>query len=132
MGKKEFVKYIRIWMIENDVQQGELAERAGLHPSSLSRILGDDSVPTIPVIQSLADAMGVDPLELIAKLLDRPRVWITKEQLGDLVRVWTARSEGKVVPMTPGGASQPTVSEDQLRSLLSLINTLVHEEKLQA
>lgn len=132
MGKKEFVKYIRIWMVENDVQQGDLAERAGLHPTSLSRILGDDSMPTIPVVQKLAEAMGVDPLELIAKLLDRPRVWITKEQQDMLLQIAASSLEGKLVPTRQGADSQSTVSEDQLRSLLSLINTLVHEGKLQA
>lgn len=101
MGKNEFVKHVKVWMVLNDVSQSELAALAGMDPSSLSRTLGDDSIPTIPTLGALAKAMGVPLMELVSKLVgnEAPPPSSKREHLIEHVSLLSEEQAGALLDM---------------------------------
>ncbi len=50
----------------NALTQAQLAERAGLTTAAVARIERDENEPRMTTLRKLADALGVEPRELIA------------------------------------------------------------------
>lgn len=65
----DFVEALDIYMKRSDVSRTELAERAELHPSQVTRILSGDHNMTVRTMAKLAAALGI---ELRLELGDRP------------------------------------------------------------
>ena len=56
---------VRRERIRQALRQDELAHRAGITPTTLSRIERNESEPHVSTIRSLAKALGVKPADLI-------------------------------------------------------------------
>jgi transcriptional regulator with XRE-family HTH domain len=49
----------------NALTQAELAQIAGLTPAAVARIERNEAEPRMPTLRKLAEALGVDPAELV-------------------------------------------------------------------
>lgn len=69
MGRRSVERIVRFIEQERERQhlgQNELAERAGVAKSTLSRILAEESIPSLDTVQALAKALGYDFLSFLA------------------------------------------------------------------
>ncbi|MEM8923948.1 MAG: helix-turn-helix transcriptional regulator [Actinomycetota bacterium] len=65
-----FGRRVRELRHERDMTQEELAEAAGLHPTFVSNVERGYRVPTLPTVIRIAAGLGVNPTELVDRLLD--------------------------------------------------------------
>lgn len=65
-------RYVETWLREHGLYKYELAWRAGITGSTLSSLLSGRSKPHPSTVELLADAMGVDPAELVVSPDDVP------------------------------------------------------------
>jgi transcriptional regulator with XRE-family HTH domain len=49
----------------NALTQAELAQKAGLTPAAVARIERNEAEPRMTTLRKLAEALGVDPAELV-------------------------------------------------------------------
>jgi transcriptional regulator with XRE-family HTH domain len=56
---------VRIWRVRRAMTQTQLAEKAGVGINTIVRIERNQTEPRPPTIRKLADALGVDPSELV-------------------------------------------------------------------
>ena len=56
---------VKRWRLRRAWTQEELAEKSGLGLNTVNRIEGNRTEPRPPTIRKLADALGVDPSELV-------------------------------------------------------------------
>lgn len=56
---------MRALRLECEMSQQELAEKARLHPRYISRLETSDQNVTLDILASIADALGVEPSELL-------------------------------------------------------------------
>lgn len=49
---------LRVILAEQRIRQRELAERAGITPTTLSLIVAQKTTPTLPVARKIAKALG--------------------------------------------------------------------------
>lgn len=58
------MRQIRAEAAARGISDQQLADRAGLHPTVLSRYLNFKRLPTLEVVDRLADALGIAPDDL--------------------------------------------------------------------
>jgi len=56
---------VRMWRMRRAMTQAQLAEKAGIGINTIVRIERNQTEPRPPTIRKLADALGVDPSELV-------------------------------------------------------------------
>ena len=59
-----FSERLRRLRLEHFFSQAELARRAGLHALTLTRLESGRTAPSTRTVRALAEALGVQPLEL--------------------------------------------------------------------
>lgn len=65
-------RYVETWLREHGLYKYELAWRAGITGSTLSSLLSGRRKPHPSTVERLAEAMGVDPAELVVPPDDVP------------------------------------------------------------
>lgn len=61
---------LKEWRLKAALTQDQLAERVGSTKANISRIERGLQFPQPPMIRRLADALGIDPADLIARVDD--------------------------------------------------------------
>jgi transcriptional regulator with XRE-family HTH domain len=79
--KRTFEKFVRDWVWANRTSFKELAKRAGMSASALSRVITDGSIPTIETLSALAKGMEVDASELVYALMGKSEADERAEEL---------------------------------------------------
>lgn len=65
-------RYVETWLREHGLYKYELAWRAGITGSTLSKLIAGHVKPHPSTVERLAEAMGVDPAELVVSPDDVP------------------------------------------------------------
>ncbi|WP_022697893.1 helix-turn-helix domain-containing protein [Euryhalocaulis caribicus] len=71
--------YLKEWRKHRDLTQGQLAEKVGVSVVHISELERGKKSYTRPMLVKLADALGVQPADLISRLPD---------QGADIVSIW--------------------------------------------
>jgi transcriptional regulator with XRE-family HTH domain len=61
-----FAENLRRQRIEHFLSQSELARRAGIHAVTITRLEVGTTVPSMRTVRALAEALGIEPLDLAA------------------------------------------------------------------
>lgn len=64
--------YVKTWLREQGMYQYELAWQAGIRGTTLSQLISGHVKPQPSTVERLAEAMGVDPAELVVPPGDVP------------------------------------------------------------
>lgn len=65
--RRNLAKNIRQWRQKNALSQEAFADLVGLHRTYISQIEGEKRAVTIDVIQQMAEAMKVGPVDLLGE-----------------------------------------------------------------
>jgi transcriptional regulator with XRE-family HTH domain len=65
MKKQFIIQYLE----KNGKRQNWLAERAGVNPSVISRMISGENAPDLPTIVKIAKAMGIKPGTLVNRIM---------------------------------------------------------------
>lgn len=84
--KQELGRYLRTLRRQKDLTQEQVAERAGIHPTFVSRIEGGRAMPSLDVLARLAGALGVSAADVLRATLEPGRPPMGAEDLRAEIR----------------------------------------------
>ncbi|WP_324717994.1 helix-turn-helix transcriptional regulator [Carboxydochorda subterranea] len=67
--QQELGRYLRALRRQQNLTQEQLAEKAGIHPTFISRIEGGRAMPSLDVLTRLAGALGVSAADVLRATL---------------------------------------------------------------
>lgn len=84
--KQELGRYLRALRRQKNLTQEQLAERARVHPTFISRIEGGRAMPSLDVLARLAGALGVSAADVLRVTLEPGRPSAQAEDLRAEIR----------------------------------------------
>lgn len=87
--KQELGRYLRTLRRRQELTQEQVAERAGVHPTFVSRIESGRAMPSLDVLARLAGALGVSAADVLRATLEPARPPVAaedlREEIGELL-----------------------------------------------
>lgn len=69
-NQEQLGRYLRVLRRQQNLTQEQLAERAGIHPTFVSRIESGRAMPSLDVLARVARALGVSSADVLRATLD--------------------------------------------------------------